>query len=312
MIAFVFPGQGSQSIGMGLEFYNQFPVARLLFEEASDTLNFNLAKLCFEGEMEELSLTANAQPALLTVSIAAYNVLNQETDITPDFVAGHSLGEYSALVVSGALEFKDAVYTVRKRGEFMQDAVPVGLGSMAAVIGLSKKEIEDICDKVTTEENIVCPANYNSPQQIVISGNIDAVETATDMLKDAGAKRVVPLTVSAPFHCSLMKKAADELSGVLNDIKVTKIGIPIVTNVEAIANNDESRVRELLFEQVVKPVRWFESVEYLTNQNVNTFIEIGPGNVLSGLIKRTVSEVNIKNLEKPVQLNHINENGNGT
>lgn len=312
MIAFVFPGQGSQSVGMGLEFHNQYPIARKVFEEASDTLNFDLAKLCFEGDLEELSLTANAQPALLTMSIAAYKVLNQETDIEPDFVAGHSLGEYSALVVSGAMTFNDAVYTVRKRGEFMQSAVPVGLGSMAAVMGLSKEEIEDICDKVTTEESIVSPANYNSPQQIVISGHKEAVESAASMLKEAGAKRVVPLTVSAPFHCSLMNKAADDLSGVLNEIQVSEIKIPIVTNVEAVANRDKSRVIELLIAQVVKPVRWFESVEYLCNQNVNTFIEIGPGNVLSGLIKRTVSGVNVKNLEKPVQLNHINENENGT
>ena len=308
MIAFVFPGQGSQSIGMGLEFYNQFPVAKQVFEEACDTLNFNLAKLCFEGDLEELSLTANAQPALLTASIAALKVLIQETDFKSDFVAGHSLGEYSALVASGALAFNDAVRTVRKRGEFMQSAVPVGLGSMAAVMGLTKKDIEDICDKVSTEEYIVSPANYNSPQQIVISGNKEAVETATEMLKEAGAKRVVPLTVSAPFHCSLMSKAAEDLSGALNKIEVTKLNVPIVTNVEAVANSDESRIKDLLVEQVVKPVRWFESVEYLYNQNVNTFIEIGPGNVLSGLIRRTVDDVNIKNLEKPEQLNHINKN----
>ena len=312
MISFVFPGQGSQNVGMGLEFYNQFPVAKQTFEEASDTLKFDLAKLCFDGDMEELSLTANAQPALLTASIAAYNVLNQETDITPDFVAGHSLGEYSALVVSGALEFKDAVHTVRKRGEFMQDAVPVGLGSMAAVMGLSKKEIEDVCEQVSTEESIVSPANYNSPQQIVISGNTGAVETASEMLKDAGAKRVVPLAVSAPFHCLLMDPAAQKLKTVLEGIEIRDVSVPVVTNVTATGNSDSTKILQLLVEQVVSPVRWSESVEYLKNQNVDTFIEIGPGNVLSGLIKRTVSDVNIKNLEKPDQLNHINENENGT
>jgi len=312
MISFVFPGQGSQSVGMGLEFYNEFPVARRIFEEASDTLNFDLAKLCFEGDLEELSLTANAQPALLTTSIAAYNVLDQETDIAPDFVAGHSLGEYSALVVSGALNFKDAVFTVRKRGEFMQNAVPVGLGAMAAVIGLSKGEIEEICEKVSDEKNTVSPANYNSPQQIVISGNTEAVDSATKMLSEAGAKRVIPLTVSAPFHCRLMNKAAEELAGVLNEISVSEISVPIVTNVEAAANSDESRVRQLLVDQVVKPVRWFESVEYLNNQKVSDFIEIGPGNVLTGLIRRTIKDVNLFNLEKPAQLNHINENENGT
>ena len=309
MVAFVFPGQGSQCIGMGQEFYTQFPVAKQVFEEASDTLNFDLAKLCFEGNLEELSLTANAQPAILTASIATFNVLNQETEIIPDFVAGHSLGEYSALVVSSAVTFKDAVYTVRKRGEFMQNAVPVGLGSMTAVIGLSIQEIEDVCDRVTTEENIVSPANYNSPQQIVISGNKEAVESATGMLKAAGAKRVIPLTVSAPFHCSLMGKAAKDLSDVLKDIQVSEIEIPIVTNVEAVANSDEMRVRELLVQQVVKPVRWLESVKYLNNQNVSNFMEIGPSNVLTGLIRRTLKEANLINLENVSQLDHIKENG---
>ena len=312
MISFVFPGQGSQSIGMGMEFYNQFPVARQVFEEASDTLSIDMAKLCFEGDLEELSLTANAQPALLTTSIAAYNVLTREIDITPDYVAGHSLGEYSALVVSGALAFKDAVFTVRKRGEFMQSAVPVGLGSMAAIIGLSKEEIEEICDKVTNEKYVVSPANYNSPQQIVISGNKEAVETAGGMLMEAGAKRVVPLTVSAPFHCVLMNPAAEKLKTVLEEIEIRDVAVPVVTNVTATSNSDSSKITQLLVKQVVSPVRWSESIEYLKNQNVNTFIEIGPGNVLSGLIKRTVSEVNIKNLEKPVQLNHINEIENGT
>ena len=306
MISFVFPGQGSQCVGMGMEFYSEFPVAKQVFEEASDTLNIDIAKLCFEGDLEELSLTANAQPALLTTCIAAHSVLEQETEVRPDFVAGHSLGEYTALVVSGALTLKDAVYTVRKRGEFMQSAVPVGLGSMAAVIGLTKEEIEKVCSEVSDEENIVSPANYNSPQQIVISGSAAAVENASNLLKEAGAKRVVPLTVSAPFHCSLMSNAAKELSGVLDNIQVSKINIPIVTNVEAVANSDDTRVRGLLVDQVVKPVRWFESVEYLNNQNVSDFIEIGPGNVLTGLIRRTIKEVNLINLEKPAQLNHIN------
>ena len=310
MIAFVFPGQGSQSIGMGSEFYNEFPVARQTFEEASDTLNFDLAKLCFEGELEELSLTANAQPALLTTSIAALRVLEQETDLKPKYVAGHSLGEYSAIVCSGAIQFKDAVHTVRKRGEFMQSAVPVGVGSMAAVIGLGKDQIESICNEISSESNVVSPANYNSPQQIVISGHKDAVEKVSALLKEAGAKRVVPLVVSAPFHCSLMNKAADELKEVVDSLEISEIKVPVVTNVEAKANSDKNMISDLLYRQVVMPVRWFESVEYMKNQNINTFVEIGPGNVLTGLIRRTVKDVELINLENLDHLNHINENEN--
>ena len=310
MIAFVFPGQGSQKIGMGSDFYNEFPVAKQTFEEASDTLKFDLAKLCFEGELEELSLTANAQPALLTASIAALRVLEQETDLSPNFVAGHSLGEFSAIVCSGAIEFKDAVYTVRKRGEFMQSAVPVGIGSMAVVMGLSKEQIENVCRENSDENNVVSPANFNSPQQIVISGHKTAVEKVSSILKEAGAKRVVPLVVSAPFHCSLMSKAADELREVLNGLEISEIKVPIVTNVNAEANSDHNKITDLLHSQVVMPVRWFESVEYMKNHNIDSFVEIGPGNVLTGLIRRTVSDVELINLENLDHLNHINENEN--
>jgi [acyl-carrier-protein] S-malonyltransferase len=310
MIAFVFPGQGSQTIGMGLEFYNEFPIARQTFEEASDTLKFDLAKLCFEGDLEELSLTANAQPALLTTSIAALRVLEQETDLSPSFVAGHSLGEYSAIVSSGALNFKDAVHTVRKRGEFMQSAVPVGIGSMAAVMGLSKEQIMKICEENSDDENVVSPANFNSPQQIVISGHKAAVEKVSLLLKEEGAKRVVPLTVSAPFHCSLMNKAAEELKEVLDSINKSEINVPVVSNVDAESNSDHNAITDLLFRQVVMPVRWYESVEYMKNQNINRFIEIGPGNVLTGLIRRTVNDVELNNLENLDHLNHINENEN--
>ncbi len=310
MIAFVFPGQGSQTIGMGLEFYNEFPIARQTFEEASDTLKFDLAKLCFEGDLEELSLTANAQPALLTTSIAALRVLEQETDLSPSFVAGHSLGEYSAIVSSGALNFKDAVHTVRKRGEFMQSAVPVGIGSMAAVMGLSKEQIMKICEENSDDENVVSPANFNSPQQIVISGHKAAVEKVSLLLKEEGAKRVVPLTVSAPFHCSLMNKAAEELKEVLDSINKSEINVPVVSNVDAESNSDHNAITDLLFRQVVMPVRWYESVEYMKNQNINRFIEIGPGNVLTGLIRRTVNDVELNNLENLDHLNHINKNEN--
>jgi len=310
MIAYVFPGQGSQTIGMGLEFYNEFPIARQTFEEASDTLKFDLAKLCFDGSLQELNLTANAQPALLTTSIAALRVLEQETDLSPSLVAGHSLGEYSAIVSSGALNFKDAVHTVRKRGEFMQSAVPVGIGSMAAVMGLSKEQIVKICEENSDDENVVSPANFNSPQQIVISGHKAAVEKVSLLLKEEGAKRVVPLTVSAPFHCSLMNKAAEELKEVLDSINKSEINVPVVSNVDAESNSDHNAITDLLFRQVVMPVRWYESVEYMKNQNINRFIEIGPGNVLTGLIRRTVNDVELNNLENLDHLNHINKNEN--
>ncbi len=309
MIAFVFPGQGAQYVGMGKEFYDQFPAAKQVFEEASDMLSFDMSRLCFEDNTEKLNLTANAQPAILTASIAALRVLNQETGIRPDFVAGHSLGEYSALVASGAMNFKDAVHTVRKRGEFMQSAVPIGIGAMAAVIGLSKEEIENICERVTSSQSIVSSANYNSPQQTVISGHKEAVQRAEGMLKEAGAKRIVPLSVSAPFHCKLMNKAAENLSEVLNDIRVSEIETPVVTNVESIANSDKTRVKDLLVQQVVKPVRWFESIQYLAEQKVKNFVEIGPGKVLTGLIRKTIKEVNLINLENITQLAHIKKNG---
>ena len=312
MIAFVFPGQGSQYVGMGSDFYNEFPESKLVFDQASDKLSIDMPKLCFENSLEELSLTFNAQPAILTVSIAILRVLEKETGINPDFVAGHSLGEYSALVAAGAISLEDAVFTVRKRGEFMQEAVPVGVGSMAAVIGLNREMIEEVCNDISSKDNIVSPANFNSSQQTVISGHKDAVEKASGVLSEKGAKRVIPLTVSAPFHCSLMEPAANRLETILNDININRLNVPVVTNVTAASNTDDTAIKDLLVKQVVNTVRWSESLEFLEKQNVNNFIEIGPGNVLSGLIKRTLSNVNIKNLEKPDQLNHINENENGT
>ncbi|NIP29828.1 MAG: ACP S-malonyltransferase [Candidatus Dadabacteria bacterium] len=314
MIAFLFPGQGSQYVGMGKEFYSEFAVAKNTFDEASESIGVDVAKLCFDGDQQTLSLTANAQPAILTASISILRVLFQETDLKPDYVAGHSLGEYSALVASGCLNLKDAVYVVRKRGEFMQDAVPVGVGSMAAILGLSSSEVDQICSDVSTDGNIVSPANYNSPVQIVISGNKEAVESASKLAKDKGARRVVPLEVSAPFHCKLMEPAAEKLASVLDEITFSNIKYPVVTNVEAKFNANEDRVKDLLVEQVVSPVRWTDSVNLLANSDVKDYIEIGPGNVLTGLVKRTIKDVNLKNIEKLEQLNHINgdENENGT
>jgi len=305
MIAFVFPGQGSQYVGMGKELCDEFVIAKNTFEEANDALGFDLSALCFEGEQSELSLTANAQPALLTTSIACLRVLQSETSLNPDFVAGHSLGEYTALVANGAFRLSDAVKVVRKRGEFMQEAVPVGVGAMAAVLGLDKEAVEKICNQVSQNGLIASPANLNAPGQTVISGNREAIEQASILAKAQGAKRVVPLDVSAPFHCALMQEAADRLSGVLNEVNIAQMSSPVVANCTASVTNDSSKVKELLISQVTSPVRWYESVEVLKNQGCNNFIEIGPKNVLAGLIKRTLSDVSVSNFEKISQLESI-------
>jgi len=306
MIAFVFPGQGSQYVGMGKELYDQFDIARDTFNEANEVLGFDLSKLCFEGEQSELSLTANAQPALLTTSIACLRVLQNETPLKPDFVAGHSLGEYTALVANGTIKLSDAVHTVRKRGEFMQDAVPVGIGSMAAVLGLEKEKVIEICNQVSQNGMIASPANLNAPGQTVISGNKEAVEEASEIAKAEGAKRVVPLDVSAPFHCELMKPAAERLSEVLDQIETSQMNAALVANCTASVTNDSDIVKELLIQQVTSPVRWFESVETRQKQGCTQFIEIGPKNVLAGLIKRTLTDASVSNFEKISQLESIN------
>jgi [acyl-carrier-protein] S-malonyltransferase len=305
MIAFVFPGQGSQYVGMCKELYDEFGAAKSTFEEASDVLGFDMAALCFGGSQSELSLTANAQPALLTASTAALRVLESESALKPDFVAGHSLGEYSALVANGSMAFKDAVFVVRKRGEFMQDAVPVGKGAMSAVLGLEIETLREICDKVSVDSMVASPANLNAPGQIVISGSSEAVEEASEMAKEKGAKRVVPLDVSAPFHCVLMKPAAERLKEVLDGIEFREMSVPIVTNCDAAVNSDSSRTREILVRQVTSPVRWYESVETLGKEGVTRFIEIGPKNVLAGLIKRTIPGAEIGNLENKKQLESL-------
>lgn len=305
MIAFVFPGQGSQYVGMCKELYGEFGAARRTFEEASDVLGFDIAVLCFEGDPGELSLTANAQPAILTASTAALRVLESESGTRPDFVAGHSLGEYSALVANGSMAFKDAVFVVRKRGEFMQEAVPVGEGAMTAVLGLEIGAIREICDMVSSGSGVASPANLNAPGQTVISGSRDAVMQASEQAKLKGAKRVVPLDVSAPFHCILMKPAAEKLAEVLDKIEFREMNVPIVTNCDASVNSDSSRTRELLVRQVTSPVRWYESVETLGREGVGKFLEIGPKNVLSGLIKRTLPNVEVGCLENMSQLESL-------
>jgi [acyl-carrier-protein] S-malonyltransferase len=285
MIAFVFPGQGSQYAGMGKDMADNFPAARQVFEEANDALGFDLATLCYNGPEDELKLTTNTQPAILTVSTAALRVLEQESGLCPAYVAGHSLGEYSALVAAGALSFADAVRTVRQRGAFMQEAVPVGVGAMAAILGLDTIELEAVC-REAAQGQVVSPANFNSPGQVVIAGHATAVERAIELAKARGAKRAMPLPVSAPFHCSLMLPAGERLREVLAGIAVGPLRTPVVSNVEAAPNGDAGRVKELLVAQVSAPVRWDESVQKMAELGVERFIEIGPGKVLAGLIKR--------------------------
>jgi len=285
MIGFVFPGQGSQHAGMGKDLADNFPVAKQAFEEANDSLGFDLAALCFEGPEEELKLTTNTQPAILTVSIASLRVIERETGLVPAFAAGHSLGEYSALVGAGALSFADAVRVVRKRGAFMQEAVPVGEGAMAAIIGLDGEPLEEVC-REAAQGKVVSPANFNSPGQVVIAGHAEAVERAIEIAKGRGAKRALPLPVSAPFHCSLMVPAGERLREVLEGIAVNSLNIPVISNVEAAPNADASRVKDLLVSQVSAPVRWEESVRAMIGLGVERFVEIGPGKVLAGLVKR--------------------------
>ena len=298
MIAFVFPGQGSQHAGMGKELAADFPLARQVFEEADDALGFSLSRLCFEGPEDDLKLTTNTQPAILTTSIAALRVVVAETGLAPAYVAGHSLGEYSALVAAGAVAFADAVRTVRARGAFMQEAVPVGVGAMAAIIGLDNSAVEAICRDAAQGE-VVSPANFNGGGQLVIAGHAGAVERAIGLAKERGAKRALPLPVSAPFHCALMVPAGERLADVLAGVEVLPLSVPVVTNVEASPNSDAERVKDLLVTQVSSPVRWEESVGTMVDLGVDRFIELGPGKVLGGLIKRIAKGAAVQNLENP-------------
>jgi len=288
--AFVFPGQGSQKVGMGRALHDTYPEARAVFDEADEALGYSLSKLCFEGPEAELTLTANAQPAILATSVAALRALQARSPVRPVAVAGHSLGEYSALVAAGALSLGDAVRLVHMRGKFMQDAVPAGLGAMAAIIGLSADDVAAVCSEAAGAE-VVSAANLNGGGQVVIAGHKDAVDRACAAAKARGAKRAIPLAVSAPFHCALMQPAADRLASELARVDVKPPAVPVVSNVEAQPNQDASRVKELLARQVTAPVRWEESVQCLAALGVNAVVEVGAGNVLGGLVRRIAPDI---------------------
>ena len=300
-VAFVFPGQASQYSGMGKELAEKYPVARAVFDEADKALGFSVSKLCFEGTEDDLKLTANTQPAILTVSVAAGRVL-AEKGIVPDFVAGHSLGEYSALVAAGSVKFADAVKLVHKRGTYMQEAVPAGQGAMAAIMGLSPAVVQDAC-KRAAEGEICSPANLNSPEQTVISGHAGAVKRAVEIASQLGAKRSMVLPVSAPFHSALMMPAQEKLEEDLNAAAFEDLQVPLVTNVDADSIRQGEEARSALIRQVTMPVRWEESMRMLLDEGVNTFVEVGPGRVLTGLmrqIERSVATLNVED-EKSLQ-----------
>jgi [acyl-carrier-protein] S-malonyltransferase len=280
---------------MGKELFENFSVAKQIFEEADDTLHFSISSLCFKGPEDALKLTENTQPAILTTSVGVLRVLEAEKGMTPQFTAGHSLGEYSALVASGALSFSEAVKTVRLRGKFMQEAVPVGEGAMAAVLGMEREQIEELCEACSSGE-VLAPANFNCPGQIVIAGHSTAVERAIERIKQGGKKAVL-LPVSAPFHSPLMKPAGERLEKALEQISVSDLKIPVVTNVEAEVNTSKDRVKGLLVAQVSSPVRWEESMRKMIEKGVEQVLEIGPGKVLSGLMKRIDNRIEAKNLE---------------
>jgi [acyl-carrier-protein] S-malonyltransferase len=305
-IAFIFPGQGSQHPGMGRDLAEKFPAARQVFEEVDEALGFPLSELCFNGPAEQLQLTENTQPAILTVSIAALRAMQSEGFPRAEFVAGHSLGEYSALVAAGALSLGDAIRTVRARGRYMQAAVPVGAGAMAAILGADLETVNAGCEQAS-EGEVCSAANINTPSQVVIAGAAGAIDRAIVILKERGAKRAMKLNVSAPFHCAMMKPAQDRLAADLDTIQFSGSEMPLVTNVDARAVTSADLLRDSLVRQVSQPVRWLESVEFLISQGVKTFIEIGPGKVLSGLVRQIDRSVQCVNVEDEASLRAARE-----
>ncbi len=302
-IAFVFPGQGSQYVGMGKDIYEKEEIAAEVFEKANEVLNFSLSNLCFRGPEEELTLTANVQPAILTVSYALLKLIERK-GIEASLVAGHSLGEYTALVCSSSISFEEALKVVRKRGQYMQEAVPLGQGAMAAIIGLSADKVEEICKKLG-DNKIVEPANYNSLDQVVISGEKSAVEEASELARKEGAKRIIPLKVSAPFHCSLMKSAEIKLKNDLERIVFNDLKIPLVNNVDAEIIFKGIEAKNYLIKQITSPVRWYHIILTMLKEGIDTFIEIGPGKVLSGLIKRVENNCKVFNIQDLKSLEEV-------
>ena len=299
-LAFLFPGQGSQAVGMGCELAAMYPVAQLTFDEADEALGYKLSQVCWEGPEEKLRLTEITQPAILTASVAAWRVL-EEKGITPAIVAGHSLGEYSAHVAAGTLDFADAVRAVRSRGQYMQEAVPVGEGAMAAILGMPLDEVKKACDEAA-QGAVVQPANVNSPEQIVISGSKAAVERAAELAKSRGAKRAVMLSVSAPFHCALMQPAQDRLAADLKALSFHTLGHPLVTNVDAAVITDPEQARDALIRQVTGAVEWARSMQAVIERGIQTFVEVGPGKVLCGLMRQIDRSRTCLNVEDEVSL----------
>lgn len=292
--AVVFPGQGSQYPGMGKDFYEKYDEVKKIFDRADEVLGYSLTSIMFNGPEEELKLTFNTQPALLTMSIGLWEVIKNK--VRPDFFAGHSLGEYSALVAAGGLSFDDAVLAVHNRGKFMQEAVPAGTGGMAAVMGADDAVIAEVCKAVSTETSVVEPANFNCPGQTVVAGNIEAVNAFCEKIKEAGAKRAILLPVSAPFHCSLMKPAAEKMAEYLKKININSLHTPVFNNVDAVRETDGATVYEALVRQVASPVLWTKSVENMAAAGVTAIIEVGAGKVLTGLVKKISRDTEVKNV----------------